>query len=81
MDEYTEVLTEWAASELGVTPSEVDRVVVEHDPGYRYSSWTFEDPHTDVRAYMKSGPPRLIDIENMGDLLTKLFKVAESRDA
>ncbi len=47
MSRYRETLHKWAAKYVpeGATVVAVDVV---NDPGYRYSSYTYEDPHIDV---------------------------------
>jgi hypothetical protein len=44
---YRETLHKWAAKYVP-EGAKVVAVDVENDPGYRYSSYTYEDPHIDV---------------------------------
>lgn len=77
---YRAALHAWAAKYVpeGAKVASVD---VYNDPGYRYSSYTYEDPHIDVTVYYELGGERssvCADIENLGTILTELFAIEES---
>lgn len=78
MSEYEETLNKWA-EQYAHDGEKVVRVAIEMDEGYRYSSYTFEDPHLEVNIWIQGSNgisfPRSGDVDNLGELLTQLFQI------
>lgn len=83
--EYKKTLYEWAARQLEEGAVVTD-VRLEYNEGYRYSSYTFEDPSFRVEISYKVGEWAVhtflgedTEVANigMGELLSGLFAIAE----
>lgn len=81
MSRYRETLHAWAARYVP-DGAKVTSVTVEQDPGYRYSSYTYEDPHIDVTVRYELADDfgfAYPDVENLGEILTQLFAIEDAQ--
>jgi hypothetical protein len=69
---FKEAVRRYFAEKLG---QEVGEVVFEYDEGYRYSSYTYEDPAFKIRVYSPNDRYYLASYENTtaSEFLTELF--------
>lgn len=80
MSAYRDALHAWAAARVPEATKIVSVEVVD-DPGYRYSSYTYEDPHVDVTVTYENADGQAyttaIDVEHLGEILTELFRIED----
>lgn len=79
-DRYRLTLELWASRYVPEGATDLDVTIVE-DPGYKYSSYTFEDPHVDVDIHFTHEgrrQARSVEVESLGDLLHTLFAIEET---
>jgi hypothetical protein len=79
---YRETLHKWAAKYVP-EGARVNMVDVYEDPGYKYSSYTMEDPHIDVTVgYVLDGVQGsvTVDVANLGEILTELFQIEDEEE-
>ncbi len=80
--QYRATLNKWAEQHVP-TGTKVVEVQIVQDEGYRYSSYTYEDPHVDIIVSYEPGEftPRgmtTVQPTSLGDLLTELFAIEEA---
>ncbi len=79
-DRYRQALHAWAAARVPEAAKIVSVEVID-DPGYRYSSYTYEDPHVDVTVTFEDADgftlTTSVAIEHLGEILTELFRIED----